>query len=78
MATGLLLLGIPVLIGTLVSRGPYMYTMSDPSGNKPWADSPIKLIATPQVETQKVRLSRLSLLFYLLLPPTSTAGFSWT
>ncbi len=55
MAANLLFIAIPALIATAISRGPFLYTMTEPSGTKPWADSPMKLVSTPQFETKKVR-----------------------
>ncbi|KAK8136785.1 hypothetical protein PG984_004725 [Apiospora sp. TS-2023a] len=48
-----LLLVIPILIGLFLTRSPYMMATVAPSASKPWADGPIKLVATPQYETKK-------------------------
>ena len=40
-----------MIIGFLLSRAPYTMTSVAPS--KPWADSPMKLITTPQSLTKK-------------------------
>ncbi|KAK8031602.1 hypothetical protein PG990_001336 [Apiospora arundinis] len=48
-----LLVLIPILVGLFLTRSPYMMTTTAPSASKPWADSPIKLVATPQYETKK-------------------------
>lgn len=52
-----LLLVIPILIGLFLTRSPYMMATVAPSASKPWADGPIKLVATPQYETKKVGFS---------------------
>ncbi len=51
----LLLLGLPVLVGLVLTRSPFMLAATAPSASQPWADGPMKLITTPQHETGKVR-----------------------
>ncbi|KAK6216023.1 hypothetical protein LQW54_003999 [Pestalotiopsis sp. IQ-011] len=48
-----LLIAIPILIGLFFTRSPYMMAATAPAENKPWADTPIKLITTPQYETKQ-------------------------
>lgn len=51
-----LFLGLATLLfGVFVSRSPFMMTTAPVSGSKPWADQPMKLVATPQYESKKVR-----------------------
>ncbi|KAK4098601.1 hypothetical protein N658DRAFT_217898 [Parathielavia hyrcaniae] len=47
-----LLLSMPfVVIGLILTRAPFMMTSVAPSN--PWADGPLKLVTTPQFETEK-------------------------
>lgn len=53
-----LFLGLATLIfGVFVTRSPFMMTTAPVSGSKPWADQPMKLVATPQYETKKVPMA---------------------
>ncbi|KAL2291749.1 hypothetical protein FJTKL_11947 [Diaporthe vaccinii] len=53
-----LFLGLATLLfGVFVSRSPFMMTTAPASGTKPWADQPMKLVATPQYESKKVSRS---------------------
>jgi hypothetical protein len=55
------ILSIPfMIIGFMLTRAPFMMTSITPS--KPWADGPLKLVATPQFETKKVKGERTSVL----------------
>ena len=57
-----LFLGLATLLfGVFVSRSPFMMTAEPVSGSKPWADQPMKLVATPQYETKKVWHPRLAI-----------------
>ncbi|KAJ0122567.1 hypothetical protein J7T55_003081 [Diaporthe amygdali] len=52
-----LFLGLATLLfGVFVSRSPFMMATAPISGSKPWADQPMKLVATPQYETKKTDL----------------------
>lgn len=44
-----------LLFGLFVNRSPYTMVTTSPSSSKPWVDGPMRLITTPQFETQKVR-----------------------
>ncbi|KAI0126850.1 hypothetical protein BJ170DRAFT_630248 [Xylariales sp. AK1849] len=48
-----LLLAIPILIGLFFSRSPYTMMATSPTEGKPWADTPIKLLTTPQYQTKE-------------------------
>ncbi|KAK7750959.1 hypothetical protein SLS62_007092 [Diatrype stigma] len=48
-----LLIVIPVFIGLFIIRSPFFMASESPAEGKPWADSPIKLLTTPQYETKK-------------------------
>ncbi|KAH8157027.1 hypothetical protein CIB48_g11219 [Xylaria polymorpha] len=48
-----ILLAIPILIGLFITRSPLLMTSTTPTPSKPWADTPLKLITTPQFETKK-------------------------
>ncbi|KAI0477332.1 hypothetical protein GGR56DRAFT_691847 [Xylariaceae sp. FL0804] len=48
-----ILLAIPILIGLFLTRSPFLMSAGAPAAGKPWADSPMKLITTPQYETKK-------------------------
>jgi hypothetical protein len=56
-------LAIPFLVlGYMLSSAPFMMTSVAPT--KPWADGPLKLVATPQFQTKKVPAStKLTYLF---------------
>lgn len=70
-----LFLGLATLLfGVFVTRSPFMMTTAPVSGSKPWADQPMKLVATPQYETKKVSMPpSLSSLFSSTCPPEATA-----
>ncbi|ROT39621.1 hypothetical protein SODALDRAFT_134403 [Sodiomyces alkalinus F11] len=54
---GYLLLAIPtILVSLLFSRSPFLMSSSPTTGANPWADSPMKLITTPQYETNQADL----------------------
>ncbi|ORY57758.1 uncharacterized protein BCR38DRAFT_461052 [Pseudomassariella vexata] len=48
-----LYLAIPILIALFFTRSPYFMATTAPSEGKPWADTPIRLITTPQYETKR-------------------------
>jgi hypothetical protein len=49
-------LSIPFLVlGFMLSSAPFMMTSVAPT--EPWADGPLKLVATPQFQTKKVPAS---------------------
>ena len=52
----LLVLSAPILLGLLAiwTEAPFIMTAGAPSGSKPWADAPMKLLETPQPVTDKV------------------------
>ncbi|KAH8682286.1 hypothetical protein BX600DRAFT_39442 [Xylariales sp. PMI_506] len=49
----ILFLVIPLLVGVFLTRSPYMMAATAPSTHKPWADTPIELITTPQYQTKE-------------------------
>lgn len=68
-----LFLGLATLLfGVFVSRSPFMMTTAPASGSKPWADQPMKLVATPQYESKKVWRTQLTVPG-LRVPPTASA-----
>lgn len=51
---GYLFLAIPtILVSLLLTRSPFLMSTSPTTGTKPWADGPMKLITTPQYETNQ-------------------------
>ncbi|KAI1326590.1 hypothetical protein F5Y16DRAFT_374707 [Xylariaceae sp. FL0255] len=48
-----ILLAIPILIGLFFTRSPFFMSIVAPTASKPWADTPVKLVTTPQYETKK-------------------------
>ncbi|KAI1338473.1 hypothetical protein F5Y15DRAFT_129796 [Xylariaceae sp. FL0016] len=46
-------LAIPILIGLFFTRSPFFMSTLAPTEGKPWADTPMKLITTPQYETKQ-------------------------
>ncbi|KAI8626414.1 hypothetical protein F5Y19DRAFT_222730 [Xylariaceae sp. FL1651] len=48
-----ILIAIPILIGLFFTRSPFLMSALAPTDGKPWADTPMKLITTPQYETKK-------------------------
>ncbi|KAL1845559.1 hypothetical protein VTK73DRAFT_490 [Phialemonium thermophilum] len=51
------LLALPaILLAIALTRSPARMASTPPSSSKPWADSPIKLVSTPQYQTKKTDL----------------------
>lgn len=48
-----ILVAVTVIFSAFLSRSPLIMTTTTPSGNKPWADGPMKLIITPAYTTKK-------------------------
>ncbi|KAI1074320.1 hypothetical protein F5B20DRAFT_563766 [Whalleya microplaca] len=48
-----ILIAIPILIGLFATRSPFFMSAVAPTEAQPWADAPIKLVTTPQYETNK-------------------------
>ncbi|KAI1265360.1 hypothetical protein F5Y18DRAFT_386293 [Xylariaceae sp. FL1019] len=46
-------IAIPILIGLFFTRSPFFMSAHPPADTKPWADSPISLVTTPQYETKQ-------------------------
>ena len=45
---------VATLFGIFANRSPFMMATTPASASKPWADGPLKLVATPIYETKKV------------------------
>ncbi|KAI0880779.1 uncharacterized protein GGS22DRAFT_80079 [Annulohypoxylon maeteangense] len=75
-----ILIAIPILIGLFITRSPFF--MSAPAldiaaaDGKPWADTPIKLVATPQYETKKTDIFTTGATHMALLHNAILRGFN--
>ncbi|KAI1823502.1 hypothetical protein F4861DRAFT_316928 [Xylaria intraflava] len=71
-----ILLAIPILIGLFLTRFPLLMPSSAPSPTKPWADAPLKLIATPQYETKKTDIFTIGATHMALLHNAIFRGYN--
>ncbi|KAI1206596.1 uncharacterized protein F4807DRAFT_463542 [Annulohypoxylon truncatum] len=75
-----ILIAIPILIGLFITRSPFF--MAAPAldtaaaDGKPWADTPIKLVATPQYETKKTDIFTTGATHMALLHNAILRGFN--
>ncbi|KAI0892819.1 hypothetical protein F4806DRAFT_224281 [Annulohypoxylon nitens] len=73
-------IAIPILIGLFITRSPFF--MSAPAldtagaNGKPWADTPIKLVATPQYETKHTDIFTTGATHMALLHNAILRGFN--
>ncbi|KAI2470518.1 hypothetical protein F4781DRAFT_175463 [Annulohypoxylon bovei var. microspora] len=75
-----ILIAIPILIGLFITRSPFFMSAPalDPAAahSKPWADTPIKLVATPQYETKKTDIFTTGATHMALLHNAILRGFN--
>jgi hypothetical protein len=44
-----------ILVGYIALRSPLFMKMAPPTPDRPWADTPLEMLATPQHTTERVR-----------------------
>ncbi|KAH9992022.1 hypothetical protein F4779DRAFT_609443 [Xylariaceae sp. FL0662B] len=71
-----ILIAIPIIIGLFFTRSPFFMSAKAPSDSKPWADAPVKLVTTPQYETNKTDIFTTGATHMALLHNTILRGYN--